>query len=170
MSSSKVSLTSTESTDQTPSILNNNYIKIGGAVFVFIIFVIILYRSFSSSPPSKRRIDRFACILYPACDFLDSISGVNKDLLIKQYPDIDVNMVLNHKSIHIANIDYQEFHNVYIQSIRSTGYIITAYDGPEYFGEKYIFQDDKKTGNIEIKCSKPLRSIKIKKDEDAIII
>ena len=38
-------------TEQVPSILNNNYIKIGGAVAVFIIIVIILYFSFRSDPP-----------------------------------------------------------------------------------------------------------------------
>jgi hypothetical protein len=156
MSSSKVSpsLTDQTSTEQTSSILNNNYVKIGGAIFVFFIFVIILYRSFSSSQSSQsqRRVDRFACILYPACDFLDSISDVNKDLIIKEYPDIDINMVQN--NIIIINHDRQEFNNVYIQSIRSQGYIITGYSGPNFFGEKYIFQDDKKTGNIELKCIK----------------
>ena len=48
MSSPKLTDTATE---QTPSILNNNYIKIGGAVVVFIIFVIILYFSFKPPPP-----------------------------------------------------------------------------------------------------------------------
>jgi hypothetical protein len=167
MSSSKVSPTTTEqtSTEQTPSILNNNYVKIGGAIFVFFIFVIILYRSFSSSQSSQsqRRVNRFACILYPACDFLDSISDVNKDLIIKEYPDIDVNMLLNHKSISIFNHDRQEFNNVYIQSIRSEGYNITGYSGPNFFGEKYLYIDGK-NGNIEIKCLKPIRSIKIEKD------
>ena len=165
MSSSKVSPTLTE---QTPSILNNNYIKIGGAVVVFIIFVIISYFSFRSGPPLKRKIDRFACILYPECNFIDFASGVNKEQLIKEYPDIDINKVLT-QTFHINNTDYVEVHNVYIQSIRSQGYIITAYSAPEFFGEKYIFQDDRLTGNIEIKCLKPIRSIKIKKDEDAII-
>jgi hypothetical protein len=168
MSSSKVSPTTTE---QTPSILNNNYVKIGGAVFVFFIFVIILYRSFSSSQPSKRRVDSFRCILYPECNFLDSISDVNVDMWIKEYPDIDVNMVKHQKSITIANIDRQEFDNVFIQSIRSQGYIITGYSGPNFFGEKYVFYDDIKTdknnNNIELKCMKPFRSIKIEKDTDA---
>jgi hypothetical protein len=40
----------TTTTEQVPSILNNNNMKIGAAVVAFIIFVIILYYSFRSTP------------------------------------------------------------------------------------------------------------------------
>ena len=163
MSDSKVSPTLTESTEKAQSILNNNYIKIGGAIVVFFIFVIILYFSFRSVPSSKRRVDRFVCILYPKCNYVDTL--ISKEELIKEYPDIDT--VHNHGPIVIANEDRQEMHNVLILSIRSQGYIITGYSEPGYFGEKYLMQDDRKTGRLEIKCTKPIRSFKIEKDTDA---
>jgi len=153
---------------QVPIAPNNNLMKIGGtlfAVFIFIIILIMLFNSFSSSKLQKlEKLQVFRCNLFSGCDFINSQDSLEE--LIKKYPDINKDTITS--SINIIDSDDIEFSNVCIKSIKSEGYIITIYSKPDYTGNKFTLKDDKLNNKIEIKCydGAPIRSFKIKKDED----
>jgi hypothetical protein len=160
MSSSKVTDTATV-TEQVPSILNNNYVKIGGGVFIFIIFVIILYFNFPSSPSPEKivKVPQYnKCELFPRCNFIKkSFDKEEKDNLINKYPSLNIsNDTLIFDSINIINSRNIPLSDTIIRSIRSEGYDITLYPLPNFTGTPI-----KKTGNINIECFEgevPMRS------------
>jgi hypothetical protein len=195
MSSSKVpeKLTDTvtaTATEQAPSILNNIYVKIGGGVFIFFIFVIILYYISKPSPEKIVLADKIektkpevkgynVCSLYPKCNF-NSIINMEEALELKiKYPDINItkdipgyvgindniiimpdNAINSLSSIGIKNSTDQKFPDCFIKSIISEGYNIKLYSKPNFEGDEKTF-----TGKISIECfDNPFRSAKIDRE------
>ena len=180
MSDSKVSPTLTESIEKTPSILNNNYIKIGGAVVIFFIFVIILYFSFRSTPsestPSsstqpastqpastqsqipiskpKLQIQENNCELFSDCNFKNM---TNEDIIKYVTAGISVSDVGT-----ITNITEQvKLNNMYIKSIKTNNVKLTLYSNPDFTGEVMKLENNIK---YKIDClEKPMKSVIIDK-------
>jgi hypothetical protein len=175
MSDSKVSPTLTESIEKTPSILNNNYIKIGGAVVAFIIFVIILYFSFRSVPsesiPSasiqststqlqipisepKLQIQENNCELFSDCNFKNM---TNEDIIKYVTAGISVSDVGT-----ITNITEQiKLGDMYIKSIKTNNVKLTLYSNPDFTGEVMKLENNIK---YNINClDKPMKSVIIDK-------
>lgn len=152
---------------QVPIAPNNNLIQIGGsiiAVFIFIIILVMLYNSFTSSTTSstpkleKRQV--FRCELFTECDFINSKENLEE--IKKRFPDINKDTIFS--SITIIDSEDIDLSNIFVKSIKSTGYIITTYSKPDYTGDKFTLTNDKLSNKIEINCTgNPIRSIKIKK-------
>jgi hypothetical protein len=176
MISSKVSQKPTEITTdqiQVPSILNNNYIKFGGAFIIFVIFVIILYFSFRSTPsestplastpstsattPSqipisepKLQIQANNCELFSDCNFKNM---TNEDRIKYVTAGISVNEIGT-----ITNITKQvKLGDMYIKSIKTNNVKLTLYSNPDFTGEVMKLENNIK---YNIDClDKPMKSV-----------
>ena len=151
-------------TEQAPSILNNNYIKIGGAVVAFFIFVIILYFSFRSSPVKIEGIKATpynACELFSRCYFIkDPLKDEEINQLINKYPNL--NIIKDEGSpntVSISNLEYGgdgvRIDYSIIRSIKSEGYDLILFSLPNFTGTP-----TKMTGKINQECiEQPFRSV-----------
>jgi hypothetical protein len=186
MISSKVSKKLTETltaTEQIPSILNNNYVKIGGGVFIFIIFVIILYYSFryissasaiqipdpiiqepipipdpiiqeSIQPKNKNNNNR--PLRQNNCEFFSdcNFKNMTKEDKIK-YVTAGISVSEIDK---ITNIDKQiKLNNMYIKSLKTNNVKITLYSNSDFTGEIIKLENN---NNYNIDClEKPMKSV-----------
>ena len=147
-------------TEQAPSILNNNYIKIGGAVVAFFIFVIILYFSFRSSPVKIEGIKATQsnrCEMFPKCYFITDLQDDEKNELINKYPSLNINNkdTLFGK-VFVQDSDNVQIPDVIIKSIKSQGCDLILFPYPNFKGTPI-----KRSGDIIVECAEgdvPLRS------------
>ena len=168
MSSSKVpdKLVDT-ATEQVPSILNNNYIKIGGAVAVFIIFVIILYFSFSSSKstpeptststttPSNPPITRSRKLeLFSKCNFTN-MNSEESTIYAKTIGPITT----IEKPIQDNIIEPIKLGDMCIKSIKNVGYNVILYSNPDFTGDTITILNGENKECLE----KTMRSVIIDK-------
>jgi hypothetical protein len=147
---------------QVPIAPNNNLIKIGGsiiAVFIFIIILVMLYNSFTSSTPKLEKRQVFRCELFSDYNFINSNESLEE--IKKRFPDINKDTITS--SINIIDSEDIELSNIFVKSIKSTGYVITTYSKPDYTGNKFTLTDNKLSNKIEIQSMGPIRSIKVKK-------
>ena len=155
---------------QIPSTQNNNYIKIGGAIAVFIIIVIILYFSFSSSessstptstpsststststpsnPPitGSRKLE-----LFSKCNFTD-MNSEEKTIYATTIGPLTI--FENPFQDDIEGIGGIKLSDMCIQSIKNVGYYITLYSNPDFTGDKITIINDENKECLE----KPMRS------------
>ena len=149
---------------QVPIAPNNNLIQIGGsiiAVFIFIIILVMLYNSFTSSTPTPKLEKKqvFRCELFSDYNFINSKES--REEITKRFPDINKDTIIN--SWIIVDSEDIDLSNIFVKSIKSTGYVITTYSKPDYTGDKFTLRDDKLSNKIEIQSTGPIRSIKVKK-------
>jgi hypothetical protein len=123
--------------------------KLAAAAGVFIIFVIILYFSFRSSPSSPEKVVEVTCELFPRCNFIkNSLNKEEIDELNNKNPSLNIsNDTLNVNSIYIKDTDYVNFNDTIIRSVKSEGYDLILYPLPNFSGTPI-----KKTGKIYIDC------------------
>jgi hypothetical protein len=174
MSSSKVpeKLTDTATpTEQVPSILNNNYVKIGGALVIFVLILIILYNYFTPSSPSPSPSPSWSspssisqliqtqnfkhnssplqndCQLFSDCNF----KNMSKEDKIKY---VTSGNSINEINDNIKNITEQvKLGDIYIKSIKCNSVILTLFSNPDFTGEVMKLKNS-------IDClEKPMKSI-----------
>jgi hypothetical protein len=146
-------------TEQAPSILNNNYIKIGGAVVAFFIFFIILYFSFRSTPV---KVDEETnvynkCELFPRCYFISNpLKDEEINQLINKYPSLNIIKDEGRPDmVTITDSDNIQLNYTIIRSIKSEGYNLILFSLPNFTGTP-----TKMTGKINLECiEQPFRSV-----------
>ena len=150
------------------TILLNNKKNI--AIGVFIILLLLYFTSTLSVQKPITEVQKYnKCELFPRCNFnKNKIDSEERNQLIQKYPDIDLSDKTIITDITIINGTDIKLYDVYIQSIKSEGYVITLYSKPNFTGEKMTISPI--NNKISIEClEKLMRSAIITPYEDKSI-